>query len=130
MGICKIPPSNFASIEILKIKAAPLKYEIINATMKPGYCNNLVSNNGFLCTKPRVNNMQAERTASIADSNTLKLLNPWYCSLNKTRKKREMIKMEKGIRLIQSSSISSFLWATGTKAKDKIIIKTRTGTLR
>ena len=83
-----MPPSSLASIATLKIKAAPLKYEIISATIKPGCCNNLVSNNGFLCMKPLINNMEAETTASIADSNTLKLLSPWYCSLNKTRKKK------------------------------------------
>jgi hypothetical protein len=85
---------------VLKMKAAPLKYEISSATIKPGYCNNLVSNNGFLCRKPLINNANADTTASMPDSNTLKLLRPWYCSLNKTKKNREIIKMEKGIRLI------------------------------
>ena len=76
--------------------------------MNPGYCNNLVSNNGFLCRKPLINNRDADITASIPEITILKLLMPWYCSLNNTRKKSEIIKMEKGTRLIQSSSISSF----------------------
>ena len=37
IGICNIPPSNFASKVILKMKAAPLRYERIKATIKPGY---------------------------------------------------------------------------------------------
>ena len=103
---------------------------MISATTNSGYCNNRVSNKGFLCVIPRINNIAAATTAIIAETNILRSLMPWYCSRKRTRKKSEMIRIENGIKLIQSSSISSFFCVAGTKANEKTSITTRMGTLK
>ena len=58
-----------------------------NATVNPGYCNILVSNNGFLCTKPRMSSTVADTIANMPEINILGSLNPWYSSRNITTKK-------------------------------------------
>ena len=103
---------------------------MIKAITNSGYCNSFVSNKGFLCVSPRINKVTAATNAMMAETNILGSLIPSYCSRKSTRKKSEIIKIENGTRLIQSSSISSFFCVEGTKLNEKISITTITGTLR
>ena len=61
----------------------------------------------------------ADTIANMPEINILGSLNPWYSSRNITTKKTAMIKTENGMRLIQSSSISSFFLFMRNKEKQE-----------
>ena len=110
-----MPPSILANMVSVNTNNEPVRTEMMIVIEKAGYCNNRVSNNGFLWIAPRINNTAADTQATISDTRIFGWLMPWYCCRYMKTNKIEIINMEKGIRLTQSSSISSLFSLTGTK---------------